>query len=144
LSIEWLERSGQSVRHTSQAIYRGKDRIVIGGSGDLWEDELGIDKAFQSSDEADFRILLSHNPDAADRYFKTRIDMMLCGHTHGGQVSIPFIGPPALPVQNKEYSSGLIKTEKTTLFISRGIGWSMLPVRFNCLPEIAALNLISI
>jgi len=144
LSLEWLEKSGQSVRHASRAIVRGKDQIVIGGSGDLWEDELGIDQAFQSGSEGDFRILLSHNPDAADKYFKTPIDLMLCGHTHGGQVSIPFVGPPALPVQNKKYLCGLIRTEKTTLFISRGIGWSMLPVRFNCLPEIAVLNLISV
>lgn len=143
LSLDWLEKSGQSVRHTSRAIVRGKDRIVIGGSGDLWEDELGIDKAFKSSDDKDFRILLSHNPDAADRYFKTPIDLMLSGHTHGGQISIPFAGPPVLPVQNKEYAHGLIKTGKTTLFISKGIGWSTLPVRFNCLPEIAVLHLVS-
>jgi predicted MPP superfamily phosphohydrolase len=58
-------------------------------------------------------------------------------------VVLPFFGPPILPVDNKNYSSGLIHTEKTQLFISRGIGWTMLPVRFNCSPEIAVLELIN-
>jgi predicted MPP superfamily phosphohydrolase len=67
--------------------------------------------------------------------------VILSGHTHGGQVSIPFYGPPVLPVRNKKYSSGLIKTEKGNLFISRGIGWTIYPIRFNCYPEIAVLEL---
>lgn len=67
---------------------------------------------------------------------------MLCGHTHGGQVNIPFVGTPILPVKNKNYSSGIKTSPRgTTLFISRGIGWAILPVRFNCYPEIAVLEL---
>ena len=56
---------------------------------------------------------------------------------------IPFYGPPVLPIKNKRYSSGLINTPKTQLFISRGIGWAIYPVRFNCYPEIAVLELLS-
>jgi predicted MPP superfamily phosphohydrolase len=48
-----------------------------------------------------------------------------------------------LPVNNKKYISGLIDTPKTRLFISRGIGWAILPVRFNCYPEIAVLELFN-
>jgi predicted MPP superfamily phosphohydrolase len=141
-SLQWLERSGQSVRHTCKVIYKEKARILIGGSGDFFEDELKIDQCFTNSDESDCRILLTHNPDAIDTVFETPLSLILSGHTHGGQVSIPFYGPPVVPVKNKRYSSGLIKTEKGNLFISKGIGWAIFPIRFNCCPEIAVHELI--
>ncbi len=142
-SLYWLERTGQNIRHECKPIYKGKDRILIGGAGDYWEDELNIDKTFSCSDESECRILLSHNPDSVDTVFNTSLSLVLSGHTHGGQVVIPFFGPPVLPVKNKAYSSGLITTPRTQLFISRGIGWSIYPVRFNCYPEIAILELIN-
>lgn len=142
-SLYWLERTGQNIRHACKPVYRGKDRILIGGAGDLWQDELRIDKTFAASDENDCRILLCHNPDTIDTRYNTPLSLVVSGHTHGGQVVIPFYGPPLLPVKNKKYSSGLIATPKTQLFISRGIGWSMYPVRFNCCPEIAVLELVS-
>jgi len=142
-SLYWLERSGQNIRHQCKAIYKGKDRILIGGAGDFWGDKLNIDKAFSSSDQGDCRILLAHNPDSVDTEFETPLSLVLSGHTHGGQVVIPFLGAPKLPVENKAYSSGLIATPKTPLFISRGIGWAIVPVRFNCYPEIAVLELVN-
>ena len=142
-SLYWLDRSGQNIRHACKPIYKGKDRILIGGTGDYWEDELLIDKTFSCSDENECRLLLSHNPDSVDTIFNTPLSLVLSGHTHGGQVVIPFLGPPVLPVKNKNYSSGLIATPRTQLFISRGIGWAIYPVRFNCYPEIAVLELIN-
>ena len=142
-SLYWLDRTGQNIRHKCKAIYRGRDRILIGGAGDYWEDRLEIDKAFDCSDEKECRVLLAHNPDSVDTDFDTSLSLVLSGHTHGGQVVVPFYGPPVLPVMNKNYSSGLIKTPKTQLFISRGIGWAIYPVRFNCPPEIAVLELVN-
>ena len=141
-SLYWLEKSGQDIRHKCKPIYKGKERIILGGSGDYWYDRLDIDRTFSCSDEKDCRILLSHNPDAIDTQFDTPLSLVLSGHTHGGQVVIPFFGPPILPVKNKKYSSGLITTAKTKLFISKGVGCSGLPVRFNCYPEIAVLELV--
>lgn len=140
-SLYWLKRSGQDVRHKSVLIEKEGDRLIVGGAGDLWEDELNIDAAFINSKSNDCRILLSHNPDSIDQNFTTKISLTLCGHTHGGQVRLPFLGAPVLPVKNKLYSSGLISTDKTQLFISRGIGWAIYPIRFNCYPEIAILEL---
>jgi len=142
-SLYWLERTGQNIRHTCKPIYKRKDRIFIGGAGDYWEDELEIDKAFSCSDENECRVLLAHNPDSVDTEFNTSLSLVLSGHTHGGQVVVPFIGAPVLPVKNKDYSSGLITTPRTQLFISRGIGWTIYPVRFNCYPEIAVLELVN-
>ncbi len=142
-SIYWLDRTGQNIRHGCKPIYRGGYRIFIGGAGDYWEDDLAIDKTFSCSDENECRVLLAHNPDSVDTNFSTPLSLVLSGHTHGGQVVVPFLGPPVLPVNNKDYSSGLITTPKTQLFISRGIGWAIYPVRFNCYPEIAVLELLN-
>lgn len=140
-SLDRLEKSGQSVRHKSKKITLGKQHIWIGGSGDLWTDKLGVDKAFEHVPHKDCKILLAHNPDTADRDYDTRVDLILSGHTHGGQVNVPFYGPLILPVKNKKYTHGFVETERSSLFISRGIGWAIIPVRFNCPPEIAVLHL---
>lgn len=138
----WLDNIGQNIRHKVISVEKDGHRIQIGGIGDLWEDDPGIDQTFQYVPESDCKIALAHNPDTADTRFDTRIDLMISGHTHGGQVNIPFVGTPVLPVKNERYSSGFIRTPNTNLFISRGIGWAIIPVRFNCFPEIAVLNLV--
>jgi predicted MPP superfamily phosphohydrolase len=142
-SQHWLNKSGQNLRHKAISIKRDAERIWIGGCGDYMEDQIGLDHAFRNVPPEDCKIALAHNPDTADTFFKTRVDLMICGHTHGGQVKIPFWGTPILPVHNKSYSSGLVSTSKTRVFISKGLGWAILPVRFNCLPEIAVLKLLS-
>lgn len=142
-SLYWLEKSGQSVRHKSAAIQRGDQRLWIGGAGDLDEDILGIDQAFRGVPESECKILLAHNPDSADTPFKTRVSLMLCGHTHGGQIVFPCIGPLVLPVRNRRYASGFVISKNTRLFISRGIGTASVPLRINCYPEIAVLQLTS-
>ena len=141
-SLYWLERSGQSLRHKAAALEKNGARIWIGGAGDFWEDSLGIDRAFDRLPPDECKILLAHNPDTADSPHRTQIDLMICGHTHGGQVVLPLVGPPILPVANKRYSSGFIRTDTTNLYISRGLGWAILPVRFNCRPEISVLELV--
>jgi predicted MPP superfamily phosphohydrolase len=142
-SLYWLEKSGQNVWHKSVAIRRGDQRLWIGGAGDLDEDILGIDQAFQGVPQADCKILLAHNPDSADTPFNTRVSLMLCGHTHGGQVVLPFIGPLVLNVKNRRYASGFVIGERTRLFISKGVGTASAPIRINCYPEIAVLQLTS-
>ena len=92
-SLYWLERSEQNIRHKCKPIYKGKERIIIGGSGDYWWDQLNIDNTFSSSDEGDCRLLLSHNPDTIDTQFNTPLSLVMSGHTHGGQVVIPFWSP---------------------------------------------------
>ncbi len=143
-SFYWLERSGQNLRHRVHSFEREGKRLWIAGGGDLWEDHKNIDDILNKVPEEDCRIMLAHNPDSADTSFSERIDLMICGHTHGGQVNIPFYGTPVLPVKNKNYNFGLKTSSKgQPIFISKGIGWAIYPVRFNCFPEIAVLELIS-
>lgn len=142
LSVERLEASGQSVRHGRRAVVRGGRRLWFAGAGDLWEDHRDLDDTLEDIPDDECRIVLAHNPDTADTGYSRRVDLMIAGHTHGGQVRVPFVGAPVLPVRNKRYSSGLLTASKGhPLFISRGIGWAILPVRCNCFPEIAVLQL---
>jgi uncharacterized protein len=139
----WLRRTGQDLRRRVKALSRGGERIWLVGAGDLWEDHMPLDGLLEALPASDCRIVLAHNPDTADTGHTGRVDLMIAGHTHGGQVNIPFVGPPVLPVKNKNYSNGLKTSPSgTSVFISKGIGWSICPVRFNCLPEIAVLELV--
>ena len=90
--------------------------------------------------------LLAHEPDLADNYAKdSRITLQLSGHTHGGQVRIPFIGAPVLPYSGHKYDHGLYKIKQMWLYTTRGIGVIGPPfgppVRFNCPPEITKITL---
>ncbi len=142
-SMYWLEKSGQNLRGKVTFLERNGQRLWFAGGGDFWEDSIDLDFMLNQIPEEDCRIVLAHNPDSADTPFHGRIDLMVSGHTHGGQVNIPYYGTPVLPVRNKNYSSGLKTSPKQQqVFISRGIGWAIYPVRFNCYPEIPLLELV--
>jgi predicted MPP superfamily phosphohydrolase len=139
----WMKRTGQDLRHKVAPVRREGGSLWIAGAGDLYNDHRNLDLLLGQIPENDCRIVLAHNPDTADTAYTGRIDLMISGHTHGGQVVIPFVGPPILPVKNKSYTSGLRRSLRgANVFISRGIGWAICPVRFNCLPEIVVLELM--
>lgn len=85
-------------------------------------------------------ILLSHSPDIfAD--IPPNVDLVLAGHTHGGQVNIPFVGPPIVPSDfGDKYAYGLIEEDGKKMIVTSGIGTSILPIRFNCPPEIVVID----
>lgn len=139
----WLKQTQQDLRHKTVRIERERQQLWIAGAGDLYEDHRNLDILLEKIPDSECRIVLAHNPDSADTPFSKRVDLMISGHTHGGQVNIPFIGTPILPVQNKNYSSGLkLSPRGCKVFISKGIGWAIYPIRFNCFPEIAVLELV--
>lgn len=90
-------------------------------------------------------ILLSHAPDYADTVvFHPRghiVDLMLSGHSHGGQVRLPLIGPLVLPPGGKKYVRGLFRLGRMQLYVNQGIGSVGLPFRLNCPPEITLFTL---
>jgi len=85
-------------------------------------------------------ILLIHYP-AYVNLLGQRYKLILAGHSHGGQVRIPFFGPLLMPQNVDKYDAGLFNTEAGKLYVNSGIGYTMIPVRFNCRPEITVLNL---
>jgi predicted MPP superfamily phosphohydrolase len=140
-SLHWLAETGQGLRRQVRPIERGGERLWLVGAGDLWEDHVDLDALLKDVPADECRIVLAHNPDTADTPHRARVDLMLSGHTHGGQVDIPFLGTPIVPTQNKAYNHGLKRSPLGELvFICRGVGWAVLPVRFNCFPEVAIIE----
>jgi predicted MPP superfamily phosphohydrolase len=122
--------------------------LCVAGFGDLWEGEPNYRSALHDLPEAMPRLVLSHNPDSAehDRLLRwsPRIDLMLSGHTHGGQVSVPGYGPPVtLSRYGQKYASGLVQGPICPVYVSRGIGTTVAPIRFGVRPEMAVFELAS-
>ena len=88
-------------------------------------------------------ILLSHRPELFESYRASGMDLVLSGHAHGGQFRLPFIGGLIAPNQGffPQYDSGLYTDETTNMIVSRGIGNSLFPFRFNNRPEVILIEL---
>jgi predicted MPP superfamily phosphohydrolase len=122
------------------------DGLAICGVGDLWFDVPDYDRALGGLPASMPRVLLSHNPDVAEesKFVSSgyRVDLMLSGHLHGGQVWIPGIGAPWCPsYYGSKYARGLVQGPTTRVFTSPGLGTAGLPVRFNATPEISVIEL---
>ena len=92
----------------------------------------------------DFTLLLAHDPDQAEHARRSydRVDLIVSGHTHGGQVRLPFVGAVENPARNAGlYEEGLRRRPWTQVYVSRGVGTTRIPVRFLCRPEVALLEL---
>ena len=90
-----------------------------------------------------YTILLSHRPELFDLYVDTGMDLVFSGHAHGGQFRLPFVGGLVAPNQGffPKYDAGQFTEENTTMIVSRGVGNSIIPVRFNNRPEIVLVTL---
>lgn len=86
-------------------------------------------------------VVLIHEPDTADFVSKYPVDLQLSGHSHGGQVRLPLVGPLYLPELARKYPSGLRKVGGLTLYTNIGIGTMGIPVRLNCPPEVTLFTL---
>jgi len=129
-----LTNAGRPLQHRGQWLH-------IAGVGDLWEDEQLLDRALQGVPTDGAVILLSHNPDYNEQMNDRRVKLMLAGHTHGGQVNLPLLGPPLLPSKfGGKYAAGLVVDEWKRVYVSRGVGTVTPPVRFHCRPEVTLLT----
>ena len=121
-------------------------KLYIAGVEDLSTRNIDLVKALKNTQNP--TILLTHSPDVFPFVTKPSsskitgaVDLTLAGHTHGGQVDFPFVGPLIVPSgYGKKYAQGLVKENGKMLFVTKGIGTSILPVRFNCKPEIVVIN----
>ena len=123
-------------------IERDTARLHIAGVDSARELMAHLDKVLDALPSDGAAILLAHEPDFADESAPTgRFDLQLSGHSHGGQVAIPFLGPPRLPPLGRKYPKGLYMVGTMALYTNRGIGTVGLPVRFFARPEITVLTL---
>lgn len=96
-------------------------------------------------DKDNYTILLSHRPELFEAYVNCGVDLVLSGHAHGGQFRLPFIGGLVAPNQGlfPKYDAGLYTKGDTNMIVCRGLGNSIIPIRFNNRPEIVLLELIA-
>ncbi len=142
---DMLIRSGVSV--LSNDIHRlrsGSAFINMAGINDVYAKQNDLDLVLRKLTTGSCNILLAHEPDFADSSSKTGFfDLQLSGHSHGGQVNIPFFGIPILPYLGKKYPDGLYRVGSMFQYTNRGAGMVKPYVRFNCPPEITLLTLVS-
>ena len=112
----------------------------------FYDDEKSFPKDLQSLVNRDqFNILLSHRPELMDIYVESGVDLVLTGHTHGGQIRLPLIGGIAAPDQGlfPKYDSDIHLENTTSMIVSRGLGNSIIPVRVFNRPELVVINLFN-
>lgn len=136
-----LASAGARLLHNERMLFEARGwKLNLVGLGDMWAFEMDARLAFAESDPELPTILLSHNPDAKDEMHQYRWDLMLSGHTHGGQLYLPGIGTPFAPVKDHRYVAGLKAWEDRWIHVTKGIG-NVHGMRFNCRPEVSVLTL---
>ena len=148
-----LEAAGVTVLDDAQVkIEVSGESITVIGVNDpcfhadyLTSDAAVMDRKLSelSSEDAGFTILLSHRPELFDTYVAHDMDLILTGHAHGGQFRLPLIGGLIAPNQGlfPKYDDGLYSEGNTNMIVSRGLGNSIIPFRFNNRPEVVLIEL---
>lgn len=129
------------VTNDAVMLARGPARLPLIGIDEIYRGTPDADRAFAGLDPARPCIAISHHPDVVDIIRGRRIDLLLCGHTHGGQIRFPFFGPVVVPSRHEgEYAAGFHRIGAVLLYVSRGIG-AIPPLRILCRPEVATFVL---
>jgi predicted MPP superfamily phosphohydrolase len=151
---ENLQEAGVIVLEDAKAeLTRGGSSIIISGVSDPdfltnsyieGTDTSSMEEVLKKwSDMDEFKILISHRPELFDLYVENSMDIIFAGHAHGGQFRMPFIGGLVAPDQGlfPKYTSGSYVEDNSTMYVSRGLGNSIIPVRMFNRPEIVVVNL---
>ncbi len=146
--IDALESHGLPVLENRHVPFeRDGARLWIAGVEDIGlghpDLDLAAPRGLQSAQEP--VILLAHEPDYADRVVRHGgVDLMVSGHTHGGQVRLPIVGAPYLPPLGRKFAEGFFRLQNgVQLYVNRGIGTVGIPFRFDCRPELTVFTLRS-
>lgn len=137
-----LEKSGIVVLENQSISLKRNDAVLaIAGVGDVWYNQADLELVLQQLPSSGAAVLLAHEPDFADISAATgRFDLQLSGHSHGGQVYLPFV-KRVLPNLAHHYPVGQYQVNRMIQYTNRGVGMSPFHLRFNCRPEITAFTL---
>jgi hypothetical protein len=133
MDINILVNQGVSIR----------EDLFLCGCDDLWMGEHDLDKTFSKQPKDQATLFMCHIPDILPGLaeYNFHADLTLSGHNHGGQVKLPFIGAPFVPSKyGQQFVEGWF-TEPRSAFVSRGLGVSSLPIRWNSQPEVVVIDL---
>ena len=142
---ELLYRAGvRELANDFYTVHRAGNRLHIAGVDDLWHRKARLDLLLGKMPEEGAAILLAHEPDFADIAAATRrFELQLSGHTHGGQVRLPLLGPVLRPHHGRIYRAGLYELDGVIQYTNRGLGMFPPRLRFRCRPEITVFTLTS-
>jgi hypothetical protein len=132
--IEVLRNHSLPVQHEGARFFLAGVDDVLGGGADL-------DRTLRGMSPAEPVILLAHEPDFADEAARHPIGLQLSGHSHGGQIRLPFVWPLFLPALARKYPKGLRRISDLTLYTNVGVGTIHVPMRWNCPPEVTLITL---
>ncbi len=129
--------------NSSVPLERNGQRVWLAGIKDVLEERPDLGAALPAGKtEREPLILMAHEPDFADYAVGRQVDLVLSGHTHGGQILLPLLPPLLLPDMGVKYVHGLFRLgDGMQLYVNRGIGAVTLPFRFRCQPEITVITL---
>ncbi len=123
-------------------IKRGTEKLAFAGVDDPYWGKPDLEKVISQLPNDNVAVLLVHEPDYIGISAKThKFALQLSGHSHGGQIRIPFLDPLVLPPGGRKYFVGLNQVEDTIEYTNRGLGMTGLPLRFNSRPEITVFTL---
>jgi hypothetical protein len=138
-----LRERGIRVLHNENVeLKRDGAGIHLVGVEDLWSRACDLEQAFAGLPAAAPRVVLAHNPRTVEHLHDRRCDLMLSGHTHGGQVHVPGLGRPTLGRNAKRFAAGLYHYRDTYLYVNKGVGFGF-RFRYGVRPEITVISLQS-
>ncbi len=143
-AVRDIARASQitDVSNGFMTLNRNGATLHIAGVDSLWEHLDRLDRVLEQLPAEGAAVLLAHEPDFADFSAPTgRFDLQISGHSHGGQVILPFFGPPVTPRYGRKYPVGRYQVGDMIQYTNRGIGTVQPAVRFNCRPEITVFTL---
>ena len=130
----------QMMDHASRFIFHHGYGFVLVGLGDHWVDPSSVQEVLPDAHHGWPILAFTHNPDVFPQIPK-RVALTLAGHTHGGQVRLPFFGTLVVPSQyGSRYARGRVDEDGHTLVVTSGLGTSILPIRFRVRPEVVLLT----
>jgi predicted MPP superfamily phosphohydrolase len=131
--VTMLRNRGVRVEHNGAALH-------VAGVDDLWSGASDLDAAFAGACDDTPRVLLAHNPQTVEELGARRADLILSGHTHGGQINLPVLGRLLLNKKAKRWAAGLYPHESGHLYVNTGVGFGW-RFRFGVRPELALFTL---
>ncbi|OAI53519.1 hypothetical protein AYO44_15910 [Planctomycetaceae bacterium SCGC AG-212-F19] len=135
------ERGIRVLRNQTVQLERGRAGLYLTGIDDLWSRDCDVARAFAGLKPGVPRVVLAHNPHTVDRLDGRRCDLMLSGHTHGGQVNWPGLGRPMMLTRRaRQFAAGLYRYGATHLYVNKGVGFGI-RFRFGVRPEVAIATL---
>lgn len=139
-----IEEAGITILHNRGFTFDvGHGQLHLAGVDDCIWGHPDVHAALDGSKSDIPTILLAHEPDVIDDFSEIGpITLQLSGHTHGGQVRLPFLGTPILPKLGEKYVHGLHRVNNSWVYTNRGLGMVSMPIRFNCPPEVTELVLV--